>query len=93
MKFWDKFSGEESEGEDVSLTDKIAVGVGFIIGIGIVIALVGMSFLFSGWIFSLLWNHSVASLFEVTQISAIQTAVLLFLIFAVIRFFKFLLRY
>ena len=93
MRFWDKFSGEESEDADISLIDKISVAFGFIIGVGIVIALVAMAFLFSGWVFSMLWNHSVASLFEVTQISAIQTAVLLFLIFAVIRFFKFLLRY
>ena len=60
--------------------------------LGIVALVVGVLFLFLGWVFSLLWNYSIAPTFSVTEITTTVASGLLFFIFCGARLIKFLVK-
>ena len=65
MKFWDTFKEADKK---YPWWLWVFFIVGLIIGIGIVSLFVGALFLFLGWVFSFLWNYSIAPTFNVTEI-------------------------
>ena len=91
MKYWEKFK-EHKKNNDHPMWVKLMFVVGFIIGFCIVAVVAGLFFLCIGYLFSLLWNYSVAPVFGVTELTAWMAGGLLFLLFASIRFIKFIIK-
>ena len=89
MKFWDTLKEDDKK---YPWWIWVFFVIGFIIGIGIVALIVGALFLFLGWVFSFLWNFSVAPTFSVTEITTTVAGGLLFLIFCCGRLIKFLVK-
>ena len=89
MKFWDTF---EKDDEKYPWWFWVFFVIGVVIGIGIVALVVGVLFLFLGWVFSLLWNYSIAPTFSVTEITTTVASGLLFFIFCGARLIKFLVK-
>ena len=91
MKYWEKLK-EHKESNNHPTWVKLMFVVGFIIGFCIVAVVAGLFFLCIGYLFSLLGNYSVAPVFGVTELTAWMAGGLLFLLFASIRFIKFLIK-
>ena len=89
MKFWDTFKEDDKK---YPWWIWIFFVIGLIIGVGIVALVVGALFLFLGWVFSLLWNYSIAPTFSVTEITTTVASGLLFFIFCGVRLIKFLVK-
>ncbi len=89
MKFWDTFKKDD---EKYPWWFWVFFVIGFVIGVGIVALVVGALFLFLGWVFSLLWNFSIAPTFSVTEITTPVASGLLFFIFCGARLIKFLVK-
>ena len=89
MKFWDTFKEDDKK---YPWWIWIFFVIGLIIGVGIVALVVGALFLFLGWVFSLLWNFSIAPTFSVTEITTPVASGLLFFIFWCARLIKFLVK-
>ena len=91
MKYWEKLK-EHKESNNYPTWVKLMYVIGFIVGFGIIAVLGGLFFLCIGYFFSLLWNYSVAPVFDVTEMTAWMAGGLLFLLFSSIRFIKFLIK-
>ena len=89
MKFWDTLKEDDKK---YPWWLWVFFIVGLIIGIGIVALFVGALFLFLGWVFSFLWNYSIAPTFSVTEITTTVASGLLFFIFCGARLIKFLVK-
>ena len=89
MKFWDTFKEDDKK---YPWWIWIFFVIGLLIGIGIAALIVGALFLFLGWVFSFLWNYSIAPTFSVTEITTTVASGLLFLIFCCVRLIKFLVK-
>jgi len=89
MKFWDTLKNDDKK---YPWWVWVFFVIGFIIGIGIVALFVGALFLFLGWVFSFLWNYSIAPTFNVTEITTTVASGLLFFIFCGVRLIKFLVK-
>ena len=89
MKFWNTLKNDDKK---YPWWVWVFFVIGFIIGIGIVALIVGALFLFLGWVFSFLWNYSIAPTFSVTEITTTVASGLLFFIFCCARLIKFLVR-
>ena len=95
MKYWEKIKAHKESNDYIKklpMWVKFMFVIGFIIGFGIVAVLGGLFFLCIGYFFSLLWNYSVAPVFDVTEMTAWMAGGLLFLLFSSIRFIKFLIK-
>ena len=95
MKYWEKIKAHKESNDYIKklpMWVKFMFVIGFIIGFGIVAVLGGLFFLCIGYFFSLLWNYSVAPVFDVTELTAWMAGGLLFLLFSSIRFIKFLIK-
>jgi|TARA_B100001964_G_scaffold222690_1_gene267874 hypothetical protein len=89
MKFWETLKEDDKK---YPWWIWVFFIIGLIIGIGIVALFVGALFLFLGWVFSFLWNYSVAPTFSVTEITTTAAGGLLFLAFCCVRFVKFFIK-
>ena len=89
MKFWNTLKNDDKK---YPWWVWVFFVIGFIIGIGIVALIVGALFLFLGWVFSFLWNYSIAPTFGVTEITTTVASGLLFFIFCCARLIKFLVK-
>jgi|TARA_R110002020_G_scaffold88543_3_gene217271 hypothetical protein len=89
MKFWNTLKNDDKK---YPWWVWVFFVIGFIIGIGIVALIVGALFLFLGWVFSFLWNYSIAPTFSVTEITTTVASGLLFFIFCCARLIKFLVK-
>ena len=89
MKFWDTFKEDDKK---YPWWIWIFFVIGLLIGIGIAALIVGALFLFLGWVFSFLWNYSIAPTFSVTEITTTVASGLLFFIFCGARLIKFLVK-
>ena len=89
MKFWDTFKEDDKK---YPWWIWIFFVIGLLIGIGIAALIVGALFLFLGWVFSFLWNYSIAPTFNVTEITTTVASGLLFFIFCCVRLIKFLVK-
>ena len=97
MKFWEKFQPEQLTEQLKNSETKtwwwwVVAAFGFVIGLAAVALVVSLVFLFLGWGFSLLWNYAVAPTFSISDLTTYTAGVILFLIFAVGRFIKWVLR-
>ena len=92
MKFWETFKEEQKKDSNHPWWVWIIFVVGFAIGWGTVAFFAAVIFLFLGWVFSFLWNFSVAPIFSVVELGSIQAAALLFLIFSCVRLIKFFIK-
>ena len=91
MKYWEKLK-EHKENNNYPAWVKLMYVIGFIVGFCIISVLGVLFFLCIGYFFSLLWNYSVAPVFDVTELTAWMAGGLLFLLFSSIRFIKFLIK-
>jgi len=89
MKFWNTLKNDDKK---YPWWVWVFFVIGFIIGIGIVALIVGALFLFLGWVFSFLWDYSIAPTFSVTEITTTVASGLLFFIFCCARLIKFLVK-
>ena len=89
MKFWETLKKDDKK---YPWWFWVFFVIGFVIGVGIVALVVGVPFLFLGWVFSLLWNYSIAPTFSVTEITTTVASGLLFFIFCCVRLIKFLVK-
>ena len=89
MKFWETLKKDDKK---YPWWIWVFLIIGLIIGIGIAAFFVGALFLFLGWVFSFLWNYSVAPTFSVTEITTTAAGGLLFLAFCCARFVKFFIK-
>ena len=89
MKFWYTFKEDDKK---YPWWIWIFFVIGLLIGIGIAALIVGALFLFLGWVFSFLWNYSIAPTFSVTEITTTVASGLLFFIFCGVRLIKFLVK-
>ena len=89
MKFWETLKKDDKK---YPWWIWIFFVIGLLIGIGIAALIVGALFLFLGWVFSFLWNYSIAPTFSVTEITTTVASGLLFLIFCCVRLIKFLVK-
>ena len=67
---------------------KMIFVIGTSIGVSIVVFFLGLLFLLLGFVFSVLWNYTVAPIFDVMEITTYMAAALLALIFCSIRLLK-----
>ena len=89
MKFWEKLQPEQlKNSETKTWWWWFLAAFGFLIGVTAVALIVVLLFLFLGWSFSLLWNYAVAATFSVSELTTYTASVILFLIFAAVRFIK-----
>ena len=63
--------------------------IGLLLGFSLVFGAAVLFFLFLGWCFSVLWNHAITPIFNVTEITTYMGAALLGLIYGTIRLLKF----
>ena len=91
MKYWEKLK-EHNESNNYPAWVKMMYIFGFIVGFLIVAVVAAFIFLCAGYFFSLLWNYSVSPVFGVSELTAWMAAGLLFLLFASIRFIKFIIK-
>jgi hypothetical protein len=89
MKFWNTLKNDDKK---YPWWVWVFFVIGLIIGIGIVAVCVGALFLFLGWVFSFLWNYSIAPTFSVAEITTTVASGLLFFIFCCARLIKFLVK-
>ena len=87
-RYWETLLKDKDKDTPMPWWLKILFGVGFLIGIGIVILFIVPVFLLMGWGFSLLWNYTVSPIFDVMEITSYMGAALLALIFWSIRLLK-----
>jgi len=89
-RYWETLLKDKDKDKDTPTPWwlKVLFGVGFLIGIGIVILFIVPVFLLMGWGFSLLWNYTVSPIFDVMEITSYMGAALLALIFCSIRLLK-----
>jgi len=87
-RYWETLLKDKDKDTPTPWWLKIIFGVGFLIGIGVVILFIVPVFLLMGWGFSLLWNYTVSPIFDVMEITSYMGAALLALIFWSIRLLK-----
>ena len=98
MKFWEKFEKFQPrwklQPEQLKSSETkpwwlwVFVAIGFVIGLSIA-GLFGLLMLIPlGYFTSLLWNYAVAPIFNISELTTYTAAALLFLIWLVVRVFK-----
>ena len=93
MKFWEKFQSEQITKQLESNETKpwwwwVFAAIGFVIGLSIS-GLFGLLLLIPlGFFASLLWNYAVTPIFNVAELTTYTAVALLFLIWLVVRVFK-----
>ena len=87
-RYWETLLKDKDKDTPTPWWLKVLFGVGFLIGIGVVILFIVPVFLLMGWGFSLLWNYTVSPIFDVMEITSYMGAALLALIFWSIRLLK-----
>ena len=87
-RYWETLLKDKDKDTPTPWWLKVLFGVGFLIGIGVVILFIVPVFLLMGWGFSFLWNYTVSPIFDVMEITSYMGAALLALIFWSIRLLK-----
>ena len=77
MKYWEKIKEPITKNETPWFV-KFMRGVGFLIGVAIVSLFAVLAYLVMGYLFSLLWNFSVAPVFGANELTPYTGAALLF---------------